>query len=125
MIELKDPEFVKFSEGDVVEGVLVNIERIQVGDPPKNAIRYTVSDPETGALSSFLGAYQIDTKLSPRHLRHYITVRYEGEDKSVQRNGNSMRKFRVFASEEPWINPKAEGNKLPDGTYITDSDIGF
>lgn len=125
MVELKEPEFVKFNEGDVVEGVLVNIERIQVGNPPKNANRYTIRDPESGELSSFLGSFQIDTKLSPAHLHHYITVRYEGPDASVSRNGNPMKKFRVFASEQPWGGNSPTGNKLADGTFITDDDLGF
>ena len=119
MIERKEPEFIKFAEGEVVEGILKSIERIQVGTPAKDAIRYTVADVATGELSSFLGCYQIDTKLRRDDLGHYITVRYEGEDSSVRRNGNSMKRFKVFVSELRY------NGQPEDGTFITNEDIGF
>ncbi len=125
MVERKEPDFVKFTEGEVIEGVLVNVERIQVGNPPKSAVRYTLADVEDGSLICFLGSYQIDTKLRPSDKGHYITVRYEGEDTSVKRNGNSMKRFKVFVSAAPYISATATGNQLEDGTFITNDDIGF
>ena len=124
MVERKEPEFVKFTDGASIEGVLVNIERIDVGTPPKPAIRYTIADLEDAKLRCFLGSYQIDTKLRRGDIGHVIGVRYEGEDRSVSRNGNAMKRFRVFVSEKPH-KAAAQGNQIADGTFITDDDIGF
>ena len=121
MIERKDPEFVKFAVGEVIEGILANIERIEVGTPPKKATRYTLEDVETGNHFCFLGSYQLDTKLRPKDHGHYVTVRYEGEDKSVNRNGNNMKSFKVCVSKDPYRKPTAK--QLDDGTFITDDDL--
>ena len=128
MQERKEPAFVKFNEGDVAEGVLLNVERIEIEDSQskakKNALRYTVQDLETGDLSSFLGAYQIDVKLRPVDKGHYISVRYEGEDKTVSRNGNAMKRFKVLVSNASVSEvAKANGIPLADGTFITNDDI--
>lgn len=124
MRERKEPTFVTFADGDFVEGVLVNVERIEVGEPKKMANRYTVADLDTRELSSFLGSYQIDTKLRPSDKGHFIQVRCEGEDKTVVRSGRAMKKFRVVVSDEA-VPAAKTGNQLEDGTFITDYDIGF
>jgi hypothetical protein len=119
MRERKEPTFVKFTEGEVVEGILVNVEQVEVGEPRKKAMRYTVEDMDSHDLSSFLGCYQIDTKLRVTDIGHVIHVRFEGDDNSVTRNGRAMKKFQVSVSEKR-VNPK-----LADGTFISDDDIGF
>ena len=122
MQERKEPQFTKFAEGQTVEGVLVKIYRIQVGDPEKPeapkrpATKYTVLEGQ-GELVSFLGSYDLDTKLNTRDVGHFIQIRYEGEDKTVSRNGNAMKKFRVRVSNKP--------AQVVDGTLITDDDIPF
>ena len=81
-------------------------------------------DPENGRLFAFLGCYQIDTKLRADDRGHYITVRYDGDDEGVKRNGNAMKKFSVAVSKHSFEVPTV-GNQIEDGTFITDSDIGF
>lgn len=89
------PRFVRFKSGDVVEGVLVRIERIRVGGKP--VLRYTVKDDD-GQLSSFLGTYQINEKLQIGDRGRRIQVECVGDDQTVVRSGRSMRVFRVKVS---------------------------
>lgn len=103
MIEREEPRFVQFNEGDVVEGVLVEIKSLSVQGKP--AIRYTVDD--NGQLYSFLGTYQINEKIHFGDKGKKVRIRYEGEDRSVARSGNPMRIFRVFVSTEV-VNGAAE-----------------
>jgi hypothetical protein len=123
MQERKDPDFVNFSDGDMVSGVLLSIERIQVGkegQPKQPANRYTIQDLDDGKLYAFLGTHQLDTKLRMTDVGHVIEVRCEGNDPNVTRNGNPMKKFKVLVSNVPY-----SGKKTEDGTYITNDDIGF
>jgi hypothetical protein len=94
MVEREGPRFVRFKVGELVEGVLVEIKRQNVQGKP--AIRYTVDDG--GQLYSFLGTYQINEKLRVSDKGKRVSICYEGEDTSVSRAGNRMRKFRVFVS---------------------------
>lgn len=128
MQERKEPEFIQFAEGEYVEGVLVRIDKVEVGDPKKPdapkkpTARFTLKDAETGALQAFLGTYDIVTKLSRADIGYMVRVRYEGPDKSVQRNGNPLKRFKVEVSNIP------VGDAKPDvvaGTEITDEDIPF
>lgn len=121
MIERKEPTLIKFADGESISGLLVGIERIEVDKKP--IVRYTVQDLDSGELSSFLGTYQINAKIRRNDVGHVIDVRYEGEDKSVSRNGNNMRKFKVLVSDRH-VGPLPPGTAA-DGTLITDEDIGF
>ncbi len=117
MKERKEPTFVQFADGEMLAGVLVRIDRTQVSNgngakAPAN--RYTVRDLESGEMYSFLGTYQIDTKLNVADIGHVIEVRNEGTNPNVQRNGNAMKVFAVRVSEQPF-NPAT----------ITDNDIPF
>jgi hypothetical protein len=117
MEERKDPKFIKFGDGEVIQGVLVTLERIMVGNPPKPATRYTVLELTSQEPVSFLGTYQLDSKLRQSDIGHVIDVRCLGVDKNVSRNGNAMIMFSVKVSSRPapgWAN---------DGTPITDSDF--
>jgi hypothetical protein len=95
MVERSEPHFVIFNPGDVVEGTLVEIERIQVKGKP--GLRYTLDDH--GQLYRFLGTYQINEKLQMGDIGKWVRVRYEGENRSVERAGNRMRIFRVFVCQ--------------------------
>lgn len=96
MVERSEPYFVIFKAGDVVEGILTEIERIQVKSKP--ALRYTLDD--NGQRYQFLGTYQINEKLQIGDIGKRVRIRYEGEDTSVERAGNRMRVFRVFVSPD-------------------------
>jgi hypothetical protein len=114
MEERKEPRFVQFSSGDVVEGLLVSVLRVKIEG--KDAVRYIVLQDDD-ELVSFLGTYIINTKLSPADRGHRISVRYEGENPQVKRGENCMKMFKVLVSKKA---------VLPlDSLGITDDDIPF
>jgi hypothetical protein len=117
MIERKDPKFVQFGDGETVSGILVGIEKIDVGGKP--AARYTVQDLESKEMVSFLGTYQINAKLRREDVGHVVDVRCEGSDPKVARNGKPMKLFKVLVSE------RTAPGYAHDGTQITDDDIPF
>jgi hypothetical protein len=125
MQERKEPTFVQFAEGEVIEGLLVSIDRIEVGEQKKPTPRFVVKDLESGQLQCFLGTYDIATKLKRADIGHVIRVRYEGEDRTVSRNGNSLKKFKVEVSDRPYAAAAAGRKDIEAGTLITDEDIPF
>jgi hypothetical protein len=83
-----------------------------------------VKELDSGELQSFLGTYDIASKLRRMDIGHLISVRYEGEDKSVSRNGNALKRFKIAVSKELYAGAgKKDG--LEAGTLITDDDIPF
>jgi hypothetical protein len=126
MEERREPALIKFTEGECVEGVLLSIDRVQVGDPhkpdaPKKPVTKFTLDLGNGERASFLGSYDLVSKIRLEDRGHFVSVRYEGEDKTVSRNGNSLKRFKVLVSK----NPIRSGQALEDSTLITDDDIGF
>lgn len=115
----QEPRFVKFTTGECVEGTLVSIERMTIKDRP--ALRYTVLESD-GELVSFLGAFQINTKLRATDRGHHISVRCEGEDVMVKRGENCMKVFEVRVSKEKVSQGAASS---VDPLEITDDDIPF
>ncbi len=120
MEERREPELIKFVEGECVEGILLNIVKVNVGEPPKPVTKFIV-DRGNGDLCSFLGSYEIVSKLKMEDRGHLVSVRFEGEDKNVTRNGNSLKRFKVLVSKKPVLAGKA----LSDSALITDADIPF
>lgn len=117
MVEVKEPRMMQFTtEGQSVEGYLLRIERVNVKD--KSTIQYVCKD-EAGDLFTFLATYDIARKLRSEHRGRWIMVRYEGEDGSVQTQGNKLRRFKVCVEKE---NPDAANDH---GLHITDEDIPF
>lgn len=114
MEERKEPRFVQFAEGEIVEGLLVSVLRVKIEN--KDAVRYIVLQDDD-ELVSFLGTYMINTKLSLADKGHRISVRYEGENKAVKRGENCMKTFAVMVSKKPVISPDSLG--------ISDDDIPF
>lgn len=114
----EEPKFVQFATGDVVEGTLVNMERIAVKDKP--AIRYTVK--RVNEFLTFLGTYQLNTKLHREDLGHRVEIRCVGEDTMVKRGENCMKVFDVKVSRDPVS--KARTDVIAD-TEISDDDIPF
>jgi hypothetical protein len=127
MEERKEPELIKFADGEVVEGELIAIERILVGEERKPAVRYVLRDIDTNGLVAFIGVHQINQKLRPEDRGHFVSVRYEGEDKTVSRNGNAMKLFKVRVSKQK-VSILAPGKASIDPlaeTEITDDYIPF
>lgn len=123
MRERKDPKFVQFADGEVVEGVFIGVDTVEVGAEKKKTAKISVRDLDSGEIVQFLATYDISTKLKRSDIGHVISVRYEGEDSSVRRGNNNLKRFKVLVSDKPYS--PAKGNKLEDGTYITDEDIPF
>ncbi len=118
-----EPRFVQFNAGDVVEGVLMGIERMTVKDRAtgrdRSAIRYTVAEGD-GGTCAFLGTYQLNTKLRPSDRGHRVVIRCEGEDVTVKRGENQMKVFDVQVSKAP-----VSQSTAVDNLGITDADVPF
>lgn len=119
--ERKDPKKFEFGDGVELVGVLTAVERVNVRDTktgvPKPAVRYSVKPADSDEPVFFFGTHQLDQKIMLKDVGHHIAIICQGEDKSVSRNGNAMKIFRVNISREfapGWAN---------DGTQITDSDL--
>lgn len=130
MEERKDPRFVQFSEGDVVEGVLINIERIRVKG--KLATRFAVMEGDTpfgkfvasGETVTFLGTYQLESKLRTDDLGKFVSVRCEGSNAGVVGpDRNPMKLFKVMVSKKNVLEIAAM--RESDVPEITDADIPF
>jgi hypothetical protein len=144
MREIKEPKFIQFAkDGEAAEGLLQSIDVIEMQEkdasgkpipgPKKKAARFVLvegtMDFETGSFTPtgdrlcFLGTRQIIDAVKMGHIGCYIAVRFEGVDNSVGRNGNAMKRFRMWASSaKPKTNvPVSTANDLG----ITDADIPF
>lgn len=121
MRERKEPEMIRFNEGDVFTGILVSIERVEVRDRDtgrsKPCTRYLAEDMESGEPKAFLGSYQLDSKLRVSDIGHVVEIRSEGVDPNIGRNGNGMKRYKVLVSDVP-----APGWAM-NGTRITDDDF--
>jgi len=113
MVEREEPRHVKFATGEVIEGILVSLERRVVEDKP--GIYYTVLQAD-GVAVGFWGTHQLNTKLRPTDRGHQVSIRCEGTDTMVGRAGNNMKVFKVLVSKD-----LAKDGEL----YITDEDIPF
>lgn len=98
MTEVKAPEMFQFTtQGQIAEGILLSIEPTQVKG--KDAIEYMLGT-EKGERITFLGTADLNKKIHPGHIGHWLAVRYETDDKSFQKENQSpMKVFRVAASE--------------------------
>jgi hypothetical protein len=97
MVTREEPRFVQFGTGEIIEGLLVSIDRIQIKG--KGAVRYTVQE-DGGQLVAFLGTYQINTKLHHEDRGHRVSIKCIGEDVMVKRGENCMKVFEVAVSTE-------------------------
>jgi hypothetical protein len=99
MVEVKAPEMYKFTrQGDTIGGVLISIEPTTVKE--KTAMEYMLQD-ERGQRLTFLGTNDLDKKLHPGHIGHWLQIRYERDDTSFQKQGQSPAKiFKVAVSKE-------------------------
>lgn len=116
-VDRLDPKKLEFGDGGVVTMILTGIDRVQVGNPPKMAARYSFEDFETGEKFFMIGTHQLDSKIVLKDLGHVLRIRYEGTDPSVTRNGNAMKKFHVQVSV------RCAPGWAQDGTPITDDDL--
>lgn len=109
MVEVKAPEQYKFSKpGATVEGILISIDQAIVNGKPAMEYMFKL---ENGERLTCLGTADLDKKITPEHLGHFLTVRYESDDSSFQKAGqNAMKRFKVNVSrniEPGWEHLKA------------------
>ena len=123
MEERKEPEFIRFNQGDLVEGVLMAVEKATIKGKP--IARFTVRRAD-GSEAAFIGTNQINRKLRLEDLGHRVEIVCTGEDQNVKRGDNCMKLFTVKVSKS-----KAAGVSLPVRTEgdlvpeIGDDDIPF
>ena len=99
MQEVKSPEMFQFtSQGQTIAAILLSIEPIQVRG--KDAIEYMFQH-EKGDRFTCLGTADLNKKIHPGHIGHWLEIRYETDDSSFQKQGqNAMKVFKVLVSKE-------------------------
>lgn len=100
-VEAKAPEMFKFTQqGQELLGVLVNIEPITVGESQTQTLEYTLKN-ENGDRVTFLGTNDLNKKIQAEHIGHMLGIRYERDDDSFKKPGQSAAKvFKVMVSKE-------------------------
>lgn len=99
MQEVKAPEQFTFTKhGQIANGILLSIEPVPVKG--KQAMEYLFQS-EGGGRFTCLGTADLDKKLNPNMIGHYVEIRYERDDNSFTKEGqNPMKVFKVMASKE-------------------------
>jgi hypothetical protein len=105
MIEATAPEMFQFTKiGQDIEGVLLSIEPRQVTDKKtgeqKEAIEYMLGNAK-GERITFLGMNDLNKKIVPGHIGHFLQIRYERDDSSFTKPGQSPAKlFKVLVAKD-------------------------
>jgi hypothetical protein len=99
MQEVKAPEQFQFTkQGQSVDGVLISIEPTEVKGKP--AIEYMFVK-ENGERLTCLGTNDLNKKIHPGHIGHMMQIRYETDDTSFQKPGQSaMKVFKVLVGKD-------------------------
>jgi len=99
MVERKAPELFQFSkQGQSITGVLLSVEPTEVKG--KQAIEYLFAG-ENRERFTMLGTADLNKKIRPEDIGHLVEIRYERDDTSFQKPGQSaMKVFKVSVSEE-------------------------
>jgi hypothetical protein len=99
MQEVKAPEQFTFSkQGQIASGILLRIEPVTVKE--KQAMEY-LFQADGGGRFTCLGTADLDKKLNPDLIGRFVEIRYERDDASFQKPGQSaMKVFKVTASKE-------------------------
>ena len=105
MVEATAPEMFQFNKiGQDIEGVLLSIEPRSVTDKKtgeqKEAIEYMLGNAK-GERITFLGMNDLNKKIVPGHIGHYLNIRYERDDSSFTKQGQSPAKiFKVLVAKD-------------------------
>lgn len=99
MQEVRAPEQFTFTkQGQTASGVLLQIEPVMVKG--KQAMEY-LFQVDGGGRFTCLGTNDLDKKLHPGLIGHYVEIRYETDDTSFQKPGqNPMKVFKVQVAKE-------------------------
>jgi len=99
MVEVKAPELIQFTKpGQAIEGFLRRIEPTLIKG--KETLEYLFEN-EDGFRCTCLGTADLNKKINPNHIGHWLQIRYERDDDSFQKAGQSaMKVFKVLVSKE-------------------------
>lgn len=99
MQEVKAPEQFQFNKpGQIIAGTLVSIEPTLVKG--KEAMEYLFQGAN-GERFTCLGTADLNKKLHPGQVGHWMDIRYESDDSSFQKPGQSaMKIFKVQVSKD-------------------------
>lgn len=100
MVEAKAAEMFKFTkQGQELNGVLISIEPVTVKGESQT-LEYMLQD-DRGNRVTFLGTNDLNKKIQPAHIGHFLGIRYEHDDNSFTKPGQSAAKvFKVLVSKE-------------------------
>ena len=116
MYEIGEPEVIQWTApGMSVSGTLLEIETVQMDG--KSVQKYTLGALDGSKEVCVFGTVELNRKLQPKAnpralIGRRIDIRYEGEDASIENNGNKMKRFRVLAERRP-----------ASSEYLRDEDI--
>lgn len=113
--EQKEVPFFRFEKrGDLVEGYLISLDPMNVGENKTRTIAYTLELFKGGRLR-FLGTKNILDKLTPAMLGRPVRVKYQGDDEKAGKNGNAMRIF--------WVGVDWDDKNKRNDLIVTDEDV--
>ena len=94
--EVKAPDQFKFAkQGTELEGILISIDPKEVNGKLVKEYMFVL---ENGDRVTCLGTNDLNKKIEPKHLGHWMKIRYETDDSSFQKSGQSaMKVFKVGA----------------------------
>jgi hypothetical protein len=100
MQEVKAPQQIQFTkQGQSVSGFLISMEPAMVKG--KQVIEYLFQREDTGERFTCLGTADLDKKLHPGLVGHFVQIRYATDDSSFQKaDQNPMKVFEVKVSKE-------------------------
>lgn len=106
MVEVRAPEQFQFTkQGQIASGVLLRIESVIIKG--KETLEY-LFQADGGGRFTCLGTADLDKKLHPGDIGHFVEIRYETDDNSFTKPGqNAMKVFRVMVAAEPEPNVAA------------------
>lgn len=99
MQEVKAPEQFTFNkQGQIAEGILLQIEPVPVKGKQANEYLFQA---DGGGRFTLLGTADLDKKLHGGMVGHFVKIRYENDDNSFTKPGQSpMKVFKVEVSKE-------------------------
>lgn len=100
MVEAKAAELFQFTKpGQTLEGYLRRIEPVVIKE--KEAVEYLFEN-EDGIRCTCLGTADLNKKINPNHINHWLQIRYESDQKlpNQQQGHSDMKIFRVMVSKE-------------------------
>lgn len=100
MQEVKAPDMFQFSDQHrTASGVLIDIDQVTVKNNEKPTMQY-LFEGDGKRRFTFLGTADLNKKIHPGHIGHWMDITYEGEDTAIKTQGSPMRKFKVQVSAD-------------------------